>query len=124
MKRQLTGLLAGASMLLLSTGILQAAGKDELVYASTKDIRNINPQCLARHNLRDIFLFIFQCLEEVGIKGIFCYISVDIYLLIRIAESNNSTRPLLQIRRSPGHIEVMDGNEPILTVGSCTHFLR
>ena len=30
-------------MLLLSTGILQAAGKDELVYASTKDIRNINP---------------------------------------------------------------------------------
>ena len=33
MKRQLTGLLAGASMLLLSTGILQAAGKDELVYA-------------------------------------------------------------------------------------------
>lgn len=43
MKRQLTGLLAGASMLLLSTGILQAAGKDELVYASTKDIRNINP---------------------------------------------------------------------------------
>lgn len=43
MKRQLTGLLAGASMLLLSTGILQAAVKDELVYASTKDIRNINP---------------------------------------------------------------------------------
>ena len=40
MKRQLTGLLAGASMLLLSTGILQAAVKDELVYASTKDIRN------------------------------------------------------------------------------------
>ena len=51
----------------------------------------------ARHNLTCKLLLTFHKLIEVCIKGLLCYIAVNIYLRIFIALTDNSTGTLLQI---------------------------
>ena len=43
-------------------------------------------------------------------------------LLIHIALPDNATAPLLQIPRSPGTVEIMQGNQPVLHIHTGAHF--
>ena len=74
------------------------------------------------HYLADEFLLVFHRLPEVRIECPFCDITVDVNLLIHIALTNDSTAPLLQITRSPGAVEIMQGNQSVLHIHTSTHF--
>lgn len=47
---------------------------------------------------------------KVGIKGILCNITINIYFLIFVPLSYNSTCTLFKVSRTPRHIEVMQSN--------------
>ena len=76
------------------------------------------------HNLRDKFLFILQSLIEIGIKGSFCDILVNLHFLIAIALADDTPVSLCHIRRTPAHVQMVERNQPILTVCPGSHFLR
>ena len=74
------------------------------------------------HNLADKFLLVFHRLPEVGVERPFCDITVDMNLLVHIALADNTTAPLFQITRSPGAVEIMQGNQPVLHIHTSAHF--
>jgi len=51
----------------------------------------------ARHDLRNEFLLVFQCLPEIGIEGSLRHIAVDMHLRIHIALPDDTPAALLQI---------------------------
>ena len=74
------------------------------------------------HDLRDKFLFVFDRLPEVGVKGGLCHIPIDEHFFIAVALTDDTTRTLLQITRTPGTIQIMLGDEPVLNIGARAHF--
>ena len=48
-------------------------------------------------------------------------ITIQVDLEIHIALTNNSSRPLLKIGRSPRHVEIVKCHKPLLHVGSRPH---
>ena len=78
-------------------------------------------RCFARHNLGDELLFIFDQLPHVAVEGGFCHIPKDINLFIVISLPDDTSFPLLQIRRFPANIQMMQSNQTILHVGTGTH---
>lgn len=66
------------------------------------------------HDLTDEFLFTFHQLKEVGIEGVFCHIGINLNLPVFVALPDNAAFPLLKVSRSPGTIEVVQGNQFLL----------
>ena len=54
----------------------------------------------------------------------FCNVAVDVNIGVHVALPHNTPRALLQITRSPRCIQVMQGNQTILTIRACAHFCR
>jgi Uncharacterized conserved protein len=59
-----------------------------------------------------------------GIESAFCNIAVDMYLGVFVSLTNNAPLSLFQVTGPPRAVEVMQSNEPILHIRSCTHFSR
>ena len=77
-----------------------------------------------RHDLRNELLLIFQNLPHIRIKRIFRDVTIDFYLLIPVSLPENTSLLLFQIRRLPWAIQMMQGNQSILNIGSCAKFRR
>ena len=73
------------------------------------------------HDLSAKLLFALDKLIQIRIKGFLCDVSVDMYFGILVTLSDDSAGSLLQIRRSPRAVEVMQGNQLVLSVGACAH---
>ena len=76
------------------------------------------------HDLRNELLLIFQNLPHIRIKRIFSDITIDFHLLIPVSLPENTSLLLFQIRRLPRAIQMMQGNQSILNIGSCAKFRR
>ena len=80
-------------------------------------------RAFTRHDLTDEFLLAFDQLIKVTVEGVFGNIGVDVHFGVFIALSNDTTFSLLQIRRSPGAVKMMEGYQTLLYICACTHFL-
>ena len=76
------------------------------------------------HNLAYKLLFIFQNLPHIRIKRIFSDVTIDFHLLISVSLPENTSLLLFQVRGLPRTIQMMQGNQPILNIGSCAKFRR
>ena len=76
------------------------------------------------HDLGNELLLIFQNLPHVRIKRIFRNVTIDFYLLIPVSLPKNTPLLLFQVRGLPRAIQMMQGNQPILNIGSCAKFRR
>ena len=76
------------------------------------------------HNLAYKLLFIFQNLPHIRIKRIFSDVTIDFHLLILVSLPENTSFLLFQVRGLPRTIQMMQGNQPILNIGSCAKFRR
>ena len=74
------------------------------------------------HDLAYKLLLIFQNLPHIRIKRIFSDVTIDFHLLIPISLPENTPLLLFQIRRLPRAVQMMQGNQPILNIGSCAKF--
>ena len=72
-----------------------------------------------RHYRQTVKLSDFVSHPHVRIERIFGHIPENFYLLILVALAENPAFLLLQIGGFPGHIEVVEGNQPVLDIGSC-----
>ena len=70
------------------------------------------------HDLRDELLLIFQNLPHIRIKRIFSDVTIDFHLLIPVSLPKNTPLLLFQVRRLPWAVQMMQGNQPILNIGS------
>ena len=77
----------------------------------------------AGHDLSNKFLLVLDELIQISIKCSLGYIAEDLHLLIFVTLTDNSSKPLLKVAGPPGAIQIMQGNQSILDVGSGTHFL-
>ena len=75
----------------------------------------------ACHNLTDKLLFVFKGLPEVRIEGRFGNITVNVNFRIHVALSDDTTAALLQVARSPGCVEVVECDQPVLYVHAGSH---
>ena len=62
-----------------------------------------------------------NCYCHNRIEGGFCHIPKDMNLFIVISLPDDTSFPLLQIRRFPANIQMMQSNQTILHVGTGTH---
>ena len=76
------------------------------------------------HDLRNELLLIFQNLPHIRIKRIFSDVTIDFHLLISVSLPENTPLLLFQVRGLPRAIQMMQGNQPILNIGSCAKFRR
>ena len=76
------------------------------------------------HDLGNELLLIFQNLPHVRIKCIFRNVTIDFHLLIPVSLPENTPLLLFQVRGLPRTIQMMQGNQPILNIGSCAKFWR
>ena len=76
------------------------------------------------HDLAYELLLIFQNLPHIRIKRIFSDVTIDFHLLIPVSLPKNTTLLLFQVRRLPRAVQMMQGNQPILNIGSCSKFRR
>ena len=76
------------------------------------------------HDLGNELLFIFQNLPHIRIKRIFRDITIDFHLLIPVSLPKNTSLLLFQVRRLPRAVQMMQGNQSILNIGSCAKFRR
>ena len=77
----------------------------------------------AGHNLRYKFLLGFYQLIQVGIEGALGDIAVNVHLRIFVALPDNAPLALLEIRRTPRTIQMMQSDELLLTIRSRAHAL-
>ena len=73
------------------------------------------------HDLAYELLLVFNDLPGVTVKGSFCHIAENLYFWILVALAQDSSFLLFNIGRSPGHIQMVQGNQLILDVGSGSH---
>ena len=73
--------------------------------------------------MADKLLFAFHKLIKIGVEGAFRDIAVNVYLRIFVALTNDASLPLLKVGRTPRAVEVVQGDELLLTVGASTHAL-
>ena len=78
----------------------------------------------AGHNLRNKLLLVLHKLVKIAVKSTLGDITVNLHLGILVALPHNAPAALLQIRRPPRAIQIMQGNQAILNIGACAHFLR
>ena len=78
---------------------------------------------LAGHDLRDEFLLPLHQLVEIGVKRALGDVAVNIHLAIFIALSDDTALPLLKIRGPPWTVQMVQGHQLLLAVGSGTHTL-
>lgn len=48
---------------------------------------------------------------QIAVKRVFCNITVNIYFFVTVSLTNNTTRSLFQIRRSPRTVKIMNCNQ-------------
>ena len=77
----------------------------------------------AGHNLRYKFLLGFYQLIQVGIEGALGDIAVNVYLRVFVALTNDAPFALLEIRRTPRTIQMVQSDELLLTIRSRAHAL-
>ena len=77
----------------------------------------------AGHDLADKLLLILQCLIEVGIKGSFRHILINLHFFVAVALTDDTTISLGHVRRPPTHIQMMHGHQSVLHVRACAHLL-
>ena len=77
----------------------------------------------AGHDLTDKLLLILQCLIEVGIKGSFRHILINLHLFISVSLTDDTAISLGHVRRPPAHIQMMHSHQPVLHVRACAHLL-
>ena len=77
----------------------------------------------AGHDLTDKLLLILQCLIEVGIKGSFRHILINLHFFVSVSLTDDTSISLGHVRRPPAHIQMMHGHQPILHVCACAHLL-
>ena len=77
----------------------------------------------AGHDLADKFLLALHKLIKIGVKGAFGDVAVNVHFLIFIALTNDAPFALLEIRRTPRTIQMVQGDELLLAVGAGTHAL-
>ena len=70
------------------------------------------------HDLRNELLLIFQNLPHIRIERIFSDVTIDFHLLIPVSLPKNTPLLLFQVRRLPWAVQMMQGNQPILNIGS------
>ena len=93
-------------------------GKCLLIHIITRTNRRF-----AGHDLTDKLLLILQCLIEVGIKGSFRHILINLYFFVSVSLTDDTTISLGHVRRPPAHIQMMHGHQPVLHVRACAHLL-
>ena len=91
-------------------------GKRGFVYILTGTYRGF-----AGHDLRNEALLCLQRLPEISIECSLRHIAADVYSLILVALSFNPALALGQITGTPWGIQVMQGDEAILHIGSRAH---
>ena len=74
--------------------------------------------------MRDELLLVLHRLPEVAVEDSLRGITIDLHIRIHIALTNDTTGALLQITGTPGTVQIMQSDQPILTVGSCAHLGR
>ena len=77
----------------------------------------------AGHDLADKFLLVLQRLVQISIKGSLRHVLENLHLRVLVSLTDDTAIALRHIRRPPAHIQVMDGNQPILHIRPCPHFL-
>ena len=75
----------------------------------------------AGHDLADKLLLILQCLIEVGIKGSFRHVLINLHFFVSVSLTDDTTISLGHVRRPPAHIQMMHGHQPVLHVRACAH---
>ena len=78
----------------------------------------------AGHDLPNELLLGFHQLIQVAVEGVLRDIGVNIDLLVFVALADDSSFPLLQVRRSPRTIQMMKCHKLRLHIGAGSHFLR
>ena len=73
--------------------------------------------------MRYEFLFALHKLVKVGVKGAFRDIAVNVHFFIFVALTDNASLALLEIRRTPRTIQMVQSDELLLTVRSRAHTL-
>lgn len=108
--------------LLLDIGIAGTQGLD-LRIAEGRFVNVIGrpDRGFAGHNLADELLLALYQLVEIAVKGVFRYIGVDFNLLVLVALADDAAFPLLKICRTPGTIQVVQGHQFLLDIGSGSH---
>ena len=77
----------------------------------------------AGHDLADKFLLALHKLVKVGVEGALGDIAVNIYFGVFVALANDAALPLLKVGRTPWAVEMVQGDEFLLTVGASAHAL-
>ena len=77
----------------------------------------------ARHDLRDEFLFVFQRLIEVGVKGPLGHILENLHLFVSVALPDDAPVALGHVGGAPAHIQVVDRHKTVLHIGPGAHLL-
>ena len=93
-------------------------GKSLLIHIITGTNRRF-----AGHDLADKLLLILQCLIEVGIKGSFRHVLINLHFFVSVSLTDDTTISLGHVRRPPAHIQMMHGHQPVLHVRACAHLL-
>ena len=94
-------------------------GKGRIIYIIAGTDRRFGS-----HDLAYELLLIFQNLPHVRIKRIFSDVTIDFHLLIPVSLPENTSLLLFQVRRLPRAVQMMQGNQSILNIGSCAKFRR
>ena len=77
----------------------------------------------AGHDLRYKFLLALHKLVKIGVEGALGDIAVNVYLRVFVALPDNAPLPLLEIRRTPRAIQMVQSDELLLAVGASAHAL-
>ena len=78
---------------------------------------------LARHHLGDEPGLGLQGLPQVGVEGLLGDVPVDLHLGIRVALAQDAALALLDVRRTPRGVEMMQRDQALLHVGAGAHLL-
>ena len=73
------------------------------------------------HDLADIFLLVLNGLIEISVKGSLCHIPDNLYFWVLIPLPDGSACPLFQITGTPGAVQIVTGNDPVLHICPCAH---
>ena len=94
-------------------------GKSGLVNVFSRPHR-----ALRGHDLPDKLLLALYELIQIAVEGVFGHIGENVHFRVFIALADDASFTLLQIRRSPGTIQMMERAKLCLHIGACAHFLR
>ena len=73
--------------------------------------------------MRYEFLLALHKLIQIGIEGSLGDIAVNVHFFIFVTLADNASLALLEVRRSPRTIQMVERDELLLTVGASAHAL-